>query len=111
MSTIIMCNWFKWHSKFTNTFLYRFIFRAINISIFIYFNFSQLNDLDKIRESCELFSSQFPLAPEIWTKWLQIELTIATSEAELKRLHGLFKRALADYFCMYPFSPLLKSAF
>lgn len=62
---------------------------------------SQLNDLDKIRESCELFSSQFPLAPEIWTKWLQIELTIATSQAELERLHGLFKRALADYYCKY----------
>ncbi|XP_031626863.1 squamous cell carcinoma antigen recognized by T-cells 3-like [Contarinia nasturtii] len=58
----------------------------------------QLNDLDKIRESSELFSTQFPLAPEIWTKWLQIELTIATSENELKRVEGLFKRALGDYF-------------
>lgn len=67
--------------------------------MFIFHFHSQLNDLDKIRESCELFSSQFPLAPEIWMKWLQIELTIATSEAELKRVHGLFKRALADYFC------------
>lgn len=57
--------------------------------------------MDKIRESCELFSLQFPLAPDIWMKWLQIELTIATNEAELKRVHGLFKRALADYFCKY----------
>lgn len=57
--------------------------------------------MDKIRESCELFSTQFPLAPEIWIKWLQIELTIAADEAESKRLHGLLKRALADYFCKY----------
>lgn len=70
-------------------------------SFVLYFSSSQLNDLDKIRESCELFSLQFPLAPEIWMKWLQIELTIATSETELKRVHGLFKRALADYFCKY----------
>lgn len=63
--------------------------------------YSELNDLDKIRESCELFSSQFPLAPEIWTKWLQIELTIAASDAEVKRVHGLFKRALNDYFCKF----------
>lgn len=68
-------------------------------SLSIYTLISQLNDLDKIRESCEFFSTQFPLSPEIWTKWLQIELTIATSEAELKRLHELFKRANADYFC------------
>lgn len=66
-----------------------------------FFLHSQLNDLDKIRESCELFSSQFPLAPEIWTKWLQIEVSIATGEAELKRVHGLLKRALGDYFCKY----------
>lgn len=57
--------------------------------------------MDKIRESCELFSTQFPLAPEIWTKWLQIELTIATSDVELKRLDGLLERALADYFCKF----------
>lgn len=68
-----------------------------NIELF-FSVFSQLNDLDKIRESCELFSTQFPLAPEIWVEWLRIELTISTSEAESKRLHGLFKRALTDYF-------------
>lgn len=66
-----------------------------------FFLHSQLKDLDKIRESCELFSSQFPLAPEIWTKWLQIEVSIATSEVEVKRVHGLLKRALGDYFCKY----------
>lgn len=64
-----------------------------------FFIHSQLNDLDKIRESCELFSIQFPLAPHIWTQWLRIEVNIATSDEELNRVHGLFKRALNDYFC------------
>lgn len=65
--------------------------------------FSQLNDLEKIRESCELFSSQYPLTPEIWLHWLQIETTIATSDEEVQRVRGLFKRAFNDYFCKLTF--------
>lgn len=54
--------------------------------------------MEKVRESCELFSAAFPLAPEIWLRWLKIELNISTSEGELKRVHQLFRRAFADYF-------------
>lgn len=54
--------------------------------------------MEKIRESCELFSAAFPLAPEIWLRWLKIELNISTNESELKRVHQLFRRAFADYF-------------
>lgn len=60
---------------------------------------SEISDLDKIRESCELFASVYPLAPEIWLKWLRIELNIATTETEYKKVHQLFRRALADYYC------------
>lgn len=69
--------------------------------------FSQLNDLEKIRESCELFSSQYPLTPEIWLHWLQIETTIATSDEEVQRVRGLFKRSFNDYFCKLIFIPYL----
>lgn len=31
-------------------------------------------------------------------RWLKIELNIATSDTELKRVHHLFRRAFADYF-------------
>lgn len=61
--------------------------------------FSAISDLDKIRQSCELFASVYPLAPEIWLKWLRIELTISTTEAEYRKVNQLFRRALADYYC------------
>lgn len=78
---------------------------------FFPFCFSQLNDLEKIRESCELFSSQYPLTPEVWLNWLQIETTIATSDEELERVRGLFKRAFNDYFCKLTFIPYLSIYF
>lgn len=66
---------------------------------FLFSLFSQISDLEKIRESCELFSQAYPLAPEIWLRWLRIELNIATNGSELKRVHQLFRRAFSDYFC------------
>jgi squamous cell carcinoma antigen recognized by T-cells 3 len=55
-------------------------------------------DLEKIRQSCELFAAVYPLSPEIWLRWLKTELTVASSEAEVQRVFELFQRALADYF-------------
>lgn len=72
--------------------------KSICSRITVYFRSSQITDLEKIRESCELFSSMYPLAPEIWLRWLKIELNIATGDTELKRVHHLFRRAFADYF-------------
>lgn len=60
---------------------------------------SDLSDLDKIRQSCELFASVYPLAPEIWLRWLRIELNIATTESEYEKVHQLFRRSLSDYYC------------
>jgi squamous cell carcinoma antigen recognized by T-cells 3 len=57
-----------------------------------------MTDLEKIRQSCELFSAVYPLSPEIWLRWLKTESTIASSEAEIDRVYLLFQRALADYF-------------
>lgn len=65
--------------------------------IFIY---SELSDLEKIRQSSDLFASVYPLAPDIWLKRLKIEMNIATTEMEYKKVHQMFKRALSDYFCM-----------
>lgn len=63
------------------------------------FSFSATGDLEKIRQSYELFASVFPLAPEHWLKWLRLELNIAISPAEVKRVFLLFQRALSDYYC------------
>lgn len=71
---------------------------SIHLTQFCFRRRSQITDLEKIRESCELFSSTYPLAPEIWLRWLKIELNIATGDTELKRVHHLFRRAFADYF-------------
>lgn len=63
------------------------------------FSFSDTGDLEKIRQSYELFASVFPLAPEHWLKWLRLESNIALSPPEVKRLFLLFQRALSDYYC------------
>ncbi len=62
---------------------------------------SDTGDLEKIRQSYELFASVFPLAPEHWLKWLRLELNIAISPSELKRVFLLFQRALSDYYCKF----------
>lgn len=67
--------------------------------IALFFLFSQISDLDKIRQSCEIFSNVYPLAPHIWLRWLKIESNISTSEIECQAVQELFQRAFADYFC------------
>lgn len=57
--------------------------------------------MEKIRQSYELFASVFPLAPEHWLKWLRLELNIALSPGEIKRVYLLFQRALSDYYCEF----------
>lgn len=54
--------------------------------------------MDKIRQSVELFAEVFPLAPEIWLRYLKVESVIAHSESEIEKLQSLFKRALKDYY-------------
>lgn len=66
--------------------------------LLIHFIFRKLTDLEKIRQSFELFSSVFPLAPNIWLDWLKIESSVANETAELKRLAELFHKALKDYY-------------
>lgn len=61
--------------------------------------YSQLNDLEKIRESYELFAAAFPLAPHLWLKLIKIELNLAEFVNDVD-VQQLFKRALSDYFCM-----------
>ncbi|CAG9808625.1 unnamed protein product [Chironomus riparius] len=57
-----------------------------------------LNDLDKIRQSIELFSKEFPLSPELWMKYLKTEVIIAQTEEEIDNLIKVFKKALDDYY-------------
>lgn len=57
-----------------------------------------LTDLDKIRQSVELFSQAFPVSPEIWLRYLKVEAVVAQSPPEIERLQTLFQRALDDYY-------------
>lgn len=57
-----------------------------------------LKDLDKIRQSTELFAQAFPLAPEIWLRYLKNEAVVAQSDAEIDKLQIIFQRALTDYY-------------
>ncbi|XP_065087197.1 squamous cell carcinoma antigen recognized by T-cells 3 [Ochlerotatus camptorhynchus] len=58
----------------------------------------QMTDLDKIRQSAEIFAEVYPLSPEIWLRWLKIETAMASSPEQLTEVDKLFRRALGDYF-------------
>ncbi|XP_055547110.1 squamous cell carcinoma antigen recognized by T-cells 3 [Wyeomyia smithii] len=61
-------------------------------------NAHRMTDLDKIRQSAEIFASVYPLSPEIWLRWLSCEQTIASSPEQLREVDKLYRRALGDYF-------------
>lgn len=54
--------------------------------------------MEKIRQSIELFSSVFPLSPDIWLRYLKVESTVAQSNDEIRKLIKLYRRALDDYY-------------
>uniref|UniRef100_A0A182JYB4 RRM domain-containing protein n=1 Tax=Anopheles christyi TaxID=43041 RepID=A0A182JYB4_9DIPT len=58
----------------------------------------QMNDLDKIRQSAEIFAAMYPLSPEIWLRWLKIESSLATTDEQVEKVEKLFQRALNDYY-------------
>lgn len=66
---------------------------------FLFLFCSDIGDLDKIRQSCELFYAVYPLSPSIWLRWIKIELNISTNESEIQAVHELFRKAFKDYFC------------
>lgn len=68
---------------------------------FCQFFYSELLDLEKIRQSTELFSAAFPLAPEIWLRYLRAETNVAHTETEIDHLQSLYQRALKDYYSEY----------
>lgn len=57
-----------------------------------------MTDLDKIRQSAEIFAAVYPLSPEIWLRWLNSEQSIASTPEQLQALDKLYRRALDDYF-------------
>jgi squamous cell carcinoma antigen recognized by T-cells 3 len=57
-----------------------------------------LTDLEKIRQSVELFAQAYPVSPEIWLRYLKVETAIAQSDVEIDRVQVLFQRALGDYY-------------
>jgi hypothetical protein len=57
-----------------------------------------LGDLEKVRQSHELFSASYPLSPQIWKDWIKIERSIASSKEELRAVQDLYQRALKDYY-------------
>ncbi|XP_055612844.1 squamous cell carcinoma antigen recognized by T-cells 3 [Uranotaenia lowii] len=58
----------------------------------------KMTDLEKIRQSAEIFAAMYPLSPEIWLRWLRIEVALASSPDQLKQVDQLFRRALGDYY-------------
>uniref|UniRef100_A0A2M4AE49 Putative rna-binding protein sart3 rrm superfamily n=1 Tax=Anopheles triannulatus TaxID=58253 RepID=A0A2M4AE49_9DIPT len=58
----------------------------------------EMADLDKIRQSAEIFAAMFPLSPDIWLRWLKIEAPLATTDEQVENVEKLFIRALTDYY-------------
>lgn len=57
-----------------------------------------MTELERIRESFELFSLVFPLSPTIWMKLLKLEVNIANNDEEIQNCRKVFQLALGDYF-------------
>ncbi|XP_073833866.1 RNA-binding protein 4F isoform X2 [Musca autumnalis] len=55
-------------------------------------------DLDNIRKAYTTFSNVYPLTPELWQRYISVELTLAQSESEIQQVKNLFQRALKDYY-------------
>lgn len=70
-------------------------------------NIAKNLDLEKVRQSHELFSAAFPLSPNIWMDWLKLERGIANTAEELKKLIPLYRRALKDYYSEYSLTKLI----
>lgn len=62
--------------------------------------YSTTDDLDIIREAYSRFSAVYPLSQELWLKYLSIEMNVALSPKEMEFVEDLFRKALADYYCM-----------
>ncbi|XP_053692344.1 squamous cell carcinoma antigen recognized by T-cells 3 [Sabethes cyaneus] len=58
----------------------------------------RMTDLDKIRQSAEIFAAVYPLSPEIWLRWLDSEQRIASYAEQWLEVVKLYRRALDDYF-------------
>ncbi|XP_058062815.1 squamous cell carcinoma antigen recognized by T-cells 3 [Anopheles bellator] len=58
----------------------------------------EMNDLDKIRQSAEIFAAMYPLSPDIWLRWLKIEASLASTDEQIEKVEKLFQRALTDYY-------------
>lgn len=58
----------------------------------------RMTDLDKIRQSAEIFASVYPLSPDIWLRWLNSEQSVSSTPEQLLETDKLYRRALGDYF-------------
>lgn len=59
--------------------------------------YKQLADLTSLREAFQRFHECFPLTPQLWLDWIEIERNLAQSEAEKKDILKLFDKAVNDY--------------
>ncbi|KAI8128238.1 Squamous cell carcinoma antigen recognized by T-cells 3 [Lucilia cuprina] len=55
-------------------------------------------DLDNIRKAYLSFSSVYPLTPELWLKYIEVELVVAQTVQEIEQVKELFHKALQDYY-------------
>jgi RNA recognition motif-containing protein len=78
-----------------------FLFPCYFIKNFISFKLDiahDLKDLDKIRQSIEIFASEYPLSPPLWMRYLKTEISLAQTDEEIKKIQKMFQRALDDYY-------------
>lgn len=61
--------------------------------------YSATGDLDNIRKAYNSFSLVYPLTPELWQKYIDVELVVAQTPKEIEEVKELFKKALQDYYC------------
>ncbi|KAK9880440.1 hypothetical protein WA026_011687 [Henosepilachna vigintioctopunctata] len=60
-------------------------------------SYVKLNDLKSLQNAFRRFHECFPLTPELWLQWIEIEKKLATSDKEKQTILTLFEKAVEDY--------------
>ncbi|XP_037937813.1 squamous cell carcinoma antigen recognized by T-cells 3 isoform X2 [Teleopsis dalmanni] len=84
---------------------YTAIIKEIEVNKYLYDKYVRLcslshdlSDLTIIRESYNKFAEVYPLSAELWLKYIKVEVILAQSESEIKKVEELFRKALSDYY-------------
>lgn len=62
-------------------------------------NLRESGSLERIRLAYQRFAKAYPLSPDIWERYIDIETTNIETDNDIIEIENLHKKALKDYYC------------